>query len=92
MSNLFGWIIWGGMLLAQSAAFTWVSRSRNSASVGEATVASIFSNGLFVFSMYFAVGKFGGEHGILACIFYTALTTIGASLAHRRLLARKVAG
>ena len=37
------WVLWAVMLLIQNATFTWVSRARNSKSLGYHAVAAVFS-------------------------------------------------
>ncbi len=39
--------LWACLLVLQTAAFTWVSRARNSNSIGYHAIASVFSNGIF---------------------------------------------
>jgi hypothetical protein len=43
MMNL---ILWFLLLVLQNAAFTWVSRARNSGSIGYHAIAAVFSNGI----------------------------------------------
>lgn len=47
MINLYYWVI---ILFIQNAAFTWVSRARNSGSIVYHGIASIFSNGVWFVS------------------------------------------
>lgn len=75
-------ITWFFLLILQSAAFTWVSRARNSGSIGYAAVASMFSNSIwFVVQtlMISYVAKASMPIGEIAwlALVYTAGTTIG---------------
>ena len=47
------WIMWGLLLLAQNAAFTWVSRARNSGSDLYHGIAAVFSNGIWLVASFF---------------------------------------
>lgn len=83
------WIAWALILILQNAAFTWVSRARNSGSVGYHAAASVCSNGIWMLSNLFligealAVGQAGSWLGVLWLVaFYAAFTTIGATLMH----------
>jgi len=49
-------IAWFFLLVLQNAAFTWVSRARNSGSIGYHAVAAVFSNGIWFFSQFLMVG------------------------------------
>lgn len=80
------WLVWGAVLVLQTAAFTWVSRARNSASIGYHAAASVASNGIWILSMFFVVDKLhqartGAEMAVVA-VFYTACTVVGAVLMH----------
>lgn len=80
------WLYWGLMLIAQSASFTWVSRARNSGSVLYHGVASVFSNGIFILSLYVMTDKFkqAVTPGQIAAVvsFYVACTVSGAMAMH----------
>lgn len=80
-----GWPLWAVLLIAQNASFTWVSRARNSGSLGYHAVASIFSNGVwFVNNAYLTLNivdimRWGKWDEILPLgLFYTACTIIGS--------------
>lgn len=45
-------IAWFALLVLQNAAFTWVSRARNSGSLRYHAVASVFSNGIWFASQF----------------------------------------
>jgi len=71
----------------QNAAFTWVSRARNSGSIGYHAIASVFSNGVWFVSQFLLIGmaaKPGMSFGEAAplCAIYIAGTTTGAVLMH----------
>jgi hypothetical protein len=51
--NLFAWFL---LLILQNAAFTWVSRARNSGSYGYHATAAVFSNGIWFISQLFLIG------------------------------------
>lgn len=80
------WLLWGCMLVLQSAAFTWTSRARASRSLGYHALASVFSNGIYVTGLYIVVGQFQKAHTLGArvgiCLFYTTCTVIGAVIMH----------
>ncbi len=81
------WLSWGAILFAQNAAFTWVSRARNSGSIGYHAVASVASNGIWIASMYFVVDKLlqakGDGWAMLSVgAFYTVCTVAGATFMH----------
>lgn len=80
------WLTWGAILFAQNAAFTWVSRARNSGSIGYHAIASVFSNGVWIASMYFVVDKLreaaGWREMLTVGVFYTACTVAGATFMH----------
>lgn len=81
------WITWALLLIAQNASFTWVSRARNSGSYGYHALASVFSNGIWIVSMYFVVDKIRDARGhpsqmLMVGAFYTLCTVIGAVSMH----------
>jgi hypothetical protein len=49
-------VAWFLLLVLQNAAFTWVSRARNSGSLMYHGFAAIFSNGIFFVSNLFLIG------------------------------------
>lgn len=80
------WIVWAVMLVLQNAAFTWVSRARNSGSIPYHALAAVFSNGIWILSMYFVVDKLreAGHAGqiVSVALFYTLFTVLGSVLMH----------
>lgn len=77
--------IWFLLLILQNAAFTWVSRARNTGNIGYAAIASIFSNSIyFVVQMlmisFVAKADMPIKEIIELVIVYTAGTTIGGVL------------
>jgi len=49
-------VAWFFLLILQNAAFTWVSRARNSGSLMYHGFAAVFSNGIFFVSNLFLIG------------------------------------
>lgn len=87
------WVIWGFLLLLQNASFTWVSRARNSSSVGYHAIAAVGSNGVWIINQFVLVNKFldvkrSGDMRLLVftCVFYTILTVIGSVGMHSFLM------
>ncbi|WP_276200351.1 hypothetical protein [Chelatococcus sp. XZ-Ab1] len=80
------WVIWAALLMAQNAAFTWVSRARNSGSIPYHAVAAVFSNGVWILSMFIVVDKLREAEGIaqIAAVatFYTVFTVAGSVAMH----------
>jgi hypothetical protein len=81
------WILWGVILVAQNAAFTWVSRARNSGSIPYHAVACVASNGIWIASMFLVVDQLQAAKGdanrmLLVGLFYTACTVAGATFMH----------
>ena len=79
------YILWALLLVAQNAAFTWVSRARNSGSDWYHGFAAIFSNGIWfaatfiTFERVMAVLKTGNVGlGILIGLVYVAATVFGS--------------
>lgn len=48
--------LWFLLLVIQNAAFTWVSRARNSGSYGYHAIAAVFSNGVWFVSQFLLIG------------------------------------
>jgi hypothetical protein len=87
------WYLWGLLLLAQAASFTWTSRSRNSGSVKANLVASTFSNGIWFLGQMFVVNVFyvvkeSGDFGLIfrAAAFYTVISASGSAAMQQLLL------
>jgi len=84
------WIFWAWVLVAQNFAFTYVSRARNSASLGRHAKAAVFSNGVWYASQMIIVGKlfaylkgdFGFGMAVFTGLYYTAFTMTGSLIAH----------
>jgi hypothetical protein len=83
------WVLWGFMLLVQNASFTWVSRARNSKSLGYHALAAVCSNGVWFLGLAVAVDKLREANTPLAfgltALFYTAFTVVGSVGAHHLL-------
>jgi len=47
--------LWFLLLVVQNAAFTWVSRARNSGSYGYHAIAAVFSNGIWFASQFLLI-------------------------------------
>lgn len=88
--ELSSWFYWSAILLSQNFAFTYVSRARSSGSLIRHLKASIFSNGIWIFSQMLMLGPMfdylTGKHGHVAQIaagtVYTLSTVTGSILAH----------
>ena len=84
------WAGWSVILLSQNFAFTYVSRARSSGSLWRHLKASIFSNGIWIFSQMLMLGPMfdylTGKHGralqIEAGALYTVCTVAGSLTAH----------
>lgn len=82
--NLFLWFL---LLVIQNAAFTWVSRARNSGSYGYHAVAAVFSNGVWFASQLILIttvvkpGMPAGDFIKLGLV-YIAGTVSGSLLMH----------
>lgn len=82
--SLFFWFL---LLIVQNAAFTWVSRARNSGSYGYHAIAAVFSNGVWFVSQFILIsmvvkpGMPMSEAATLG-IVYIAGTVIGSVLMH----------
>lgn len=81
---------WALVLIAQSAATTWASRARNSASVPYHALAATFSHGvwfcsnLLLLESVWAKAQDGASIGTYAALglFYTTFNVIGGVLTH----------
>ena len=84
------WAAWAAVLFFQNVSFTYVSRARSSASLSRHFKASIFSNGIWIFSQILMLGPMfdylTGKHGLLPQIgtglLYTVCTVSGSLSAH----------
>lgn len=77
----------------QNAAFTWVSRSRNSGDVKYHAVAAVFSNGVWFLTQVLIWTQLwervtAGEYMelVVPCLVYVSGTTLGSCLAMAHLL------
>jgi hypothetical protein len=82
--NLLWWFL---LLVVQNAAFTWVSRARNSGSYGYHAIAAVFSNGVWFVSQFLLIGmvaKPGMEfsEAAMLCVVYIVGTVTGSVLMH----------
>jgi hypothetical protein len=85
------WALWGFLLLIQNASFTWVSRARNSKSLGYHAIASVASNGVWFLNLGLAVNKINeawASWPMLAwtVCFYTVFTVAGSVGMHHLLM------
>lgn len=81
------WLIWGLLLIAQNAAHTATSRSRNSKSLWYTGIASIFSNGIWFASQFYIVNMLIGVKddpwAFAATLgFYIVFTAFGSTASH----------
>jgi hypothetical protein len=88
--EMWSWVGWAIILMAQNASTTWASRARNSSSVAYHSLASSFSNGVWFISFTLltnsvldaAKGNAPWATWLFLFAFYTTFTVIGASLMH----------
>lgn len=81
--------LWAGFLLLQNAAFTFVSRARNSGSYTLHAAAALCSNGVWFAAQFVSLGiiieliKSGTwTQKVGAAAFYTAFTVAGSVAMH----------
>lgn len=79
--------LWALLLVVQTAAFTWVSRARNSGSLMYHGIASVFSNGIWFVSQFILIAtviKPGMpiRDIVLSGAIYVVATVTGALLMH----------
>ena len=82
--SLVGWFL---LLVVQNAAFTWVSRARNSGSLGYHAVAAVFSNGVWFASQFImiamvAYGDLTSGAAVMMGVLYILGTVSGSVLMH----------
>jgi hypothetical protein len=82
--NLFAWFF---LLVIQNAAFTWVSRARNSASLSYHAVAATFSNGVWFASQFALIASvirpdMTTARAVYLGAVYVAGTVLGSVLMH----------
>jgi hypothetical protein len=89
------WLMWALLLIAQNAAFTWVSRARNSGSLSYHALASVFSNGIWIFSqaiiinfMISAINSGDWSKIAFTGLYYTGFTVTGSVSMHAFLRAK----
>lgn len=80
-------VLWFLLLVVQNASFTWVSRARNSGSVGYHALASVFSNGVWFVSQFLLISMvvrpgMPVRQIVLMALVYIAGTVSGAALMH----------
>ena len=88
--NLTSWLLWSLVLFFQNISFTYVSRARSSGSLLSHLKASIFSNGIWIFSNMLMLGPLftylTGKHGttlqIASGLVYTVACVSGSLFAH----------
>ena len=80
---------WALFLILQNAAFTFVSRARNSGSYALHAIAAVASNGVFIAQQFISFGLLlsvikGGSwlQAVGVGVFYTVFTVIGSVLMH----------
>lgn len=78
---------WFLLLIVQNAAFTWVSRARNSGSYGYHAVAAVFSNGVWFVSQFILIGMVARpgmplSEAITLGVVYIAGTVTGSVAMH----------
>lgn len=81
------YVLWAILLIVQNAAFTLVSRARNSGSLLYHAVAAVFSNGVWFASQFILISvvvkdvKSWGQ-GIALGLLYIMSTVIGSVSMH----------
>lgn len=78
---------WFFLLVIQNAAFTWVSRARNSGSYGYHAIAATFSNGVWFVSQFLLIGMVADPNMTVAeaapiGLVYILGTVTGSVLMH----------
>jgi hypothetical protein len=83
------WVLWAFFLIIQNAAFTFVSRARNSGSNALHAIAAVCSNGVWIIAQFVSLkviidaitsGSWGER--IWVVVFYTACTVVGSISMH----------
>ncbi len=88
--NPLSWVVWAAILFLQNISFTYVSRARSSGSIVRHAKASVFSNGIWIFSQMimlgplfdYLTGKHGREMQLAAASLYTVSCVGGSLFAH----------
>lgn len=94
----FSWgtfVSWALILLAQNASFTWVSRARNSGSIGYHAIAAVGSNGIWFASQVIVIDQIQQalhSHDmpriVFTAAFYTLFTVVGSVSMHKFLMSK----
>lgn len=87
---IYQWLMWAAVLFLQNISFTYVSRARSSGSLLRHAKASVFSNGIWIFSnmlmlgpMFdYLTGKHGRHEQALTGLVYTVACVGGSLFAH----------
>ena len=79
--------LWAILLIFQNAAFTWVSRARNSGSIPYHALAAVFSNGVWFVSQLIMIGilirpGMAFKEAVTLGIIYVSATVFGSVLMH----------
>jgi hypothetical protein len=79
------YLAWAVLLVLQNAAFTWVSRARNSGSLGYHALAAIASNGVWFAAQFILIDQMVGiirrgswVEAAAVGLFYSACTVTGS--------------
>src|SRR5271165_6772987 len=88
--HFYSWLLWAAVLFFQNISFTYVSRARSSGSLLRHLKASVFSNGIWIFSNMLMLGPMfdylTGKHGmpqqVLSGAVYTVACVSGSIFAH----------
>lgn len=80
-------VFWFCLLAVQNAAFTWVSRARNSGSLRYHAIASVFSNGIFFASQFILISmivdpSMSFKEKLALGLIYVTATVTGSVLMH----------
>jgi uncharacterized membrane protein len=85
--------LWAIILVAQNASFTWVSRARNSGSVGYHAIAAVGSNGIWFASQVIVIQQIRDalqSHDswriLFTGVFYVICTVVGSVSMHKFLM------
>ncbi len=75
-------LLWVLLLVLQNAAFTWVSRARNSGSDWYHALAAVFSNGIWLAAFFITLDMLNGIEtvvdGLLIGLVYIVATVTGS--------------
>ena len=79
------YVVWGILLVVQNAAFTMVSRARNSGSYSYHAIASLFSNGVWFISQFILIDQIvkiirsgSWVDAMLIGVMYSICTLVGS--------------